>query len=236
MLPFIFGEVNLQLLKNKFLFSVFVWFIILILLSLGFWQIYRLNWKLDLINQIENSLKNDPVELTQTNKKNYLRIKTSGQIDFDNQIYLYHLNEKGKPGFEVVNPILIENENFLINRGWIPFDKKDEIDLNFIDDEALTKIEGSLIYSKKRKPLIPDNDISSNVWYLMNTEEMDIVNNLNTSNYLLKITDKNYFPQILIEFEPTKITNNHLQYAGTWFLLALVNTIMYIYFIYRKVH
>ena len=125
MLPFIFGEVNLQLLKNKFLFSVFVWFIILVLLSLGFWQIYRLNWKLDLINQIENSLKNDPVELTQTNKKNYLRIKTSGQIDFDNQIYLYHLNEKGKPGFEVVNPILIENENFLINRGWIPFDKKD---------------------------------------------------------------------------------------------------------------
>ena len=100
-------------MKNKFLFSVFVWFIILVLLSLGFWQIYRLNWKLDLINQIENSLKNDPVELTQTNKKNYLRIKTSGQIDFDNQIYLYNLNEKGKPGFEVVNPILIENENFL---------------------------------------------------------------------------------------------------------------------------
>ena len=100
----------------------------------------------------------------------------------------------------------------------------------------MTKIEGSLIYSKKRKPLIPDNDISSNVWYLMNSEEMDIVNNLNSSNYLLKITDKNYFPQILIEFEPTNITNNHLQYAGTWFLLALVNTIMYIYFIYRKVH
>ena len=60
----------------------------------------------------------------------------------------------------------------------------------------------------------------------MNSEEMDIVNNLNSSNYLLKITDKNYFPQILIEFEPTNITNNHLQYAGTWFLLALVNTIL----------
>ena len=124
-------------MKNKFLFSVFVWFIILILLSLGFWQIYRLNWKLDLINQIENSLKKDPVELTQTNKKNYLRIKTSGQIDFDNQIYLYHLNEKGKPGFEVVNPILIENENFLINRGWIPFDKKDVPEINEINQNEI---------------------------------------------------------------------------------------------------
>ena len=137
MLQFIFGEVNLQLLKNKFLFSVFVWFIILVLFSLGFWQIYRLNWKLDLINQIENSLKNDPIELTQTNKKNYLRIKTSGQIDFDNQIYLYHLNEKGKPGFEVVNPILIENENFLINRGWIPFDKKDQPEINQINQNEI---------------------------------------------------------------------------------------------------
>ena len=58
------------------------------LLSLGSWQLYRLNWKLDLISEIENSLKNDPVELSKSDKKNYLRIKTSGQIDFDKQIYL----------------------------------------------------------------------------------------------------------------------------------------------------
>ena len=91
---------------------------------MGFWQLYRLNWKLDLIEQIEKSLKNDPVELTNSAKKNYLRIKTSGEINFDKQIYLYNLNESGKPGFEVVNPIKINNENYLINRGWIPFEKK----------------------------------------------------------------------------------------------------------------
>ena len=116
MLPSIFGEVNIQLLKNKFLFSVFVWFIILVLFSLGFWQIYRLNWKLDLINRIENSLKNDPIELSKANKKNFLRIQTSGEIDFDKQIYLYNLNDNGKPGFEVVNPILKKNKNYLINK------------------------------------------------------------------------------------------------------------------------
>ena len=86
-------------MKNKFLFSVFVFFIITVLLSLGFWQLYRLNWKLDLINQIESSLKNDPVELISAEKKNYLRIKTSGEINFEKQIYLYNLNETGKPGF-----------------------------------------------------------------------------------------------------------------------------------------
>ena len=98
-------------MKNKFLFSVFVYFIITVLLSLGFWQLYRLNWKLDLINQIESSLKNDPVELTSAEKKNYLRIKTSGEINFEKQIYLYNLNETGKPGFEVINSIKINNEN-----------------------------------------------------------------------------------------------------------------------------
>ena len=56
------------------------------LLSLGSWQLYRLNWKLNLLSEIENSLKNNPVEFSKVDKKNYLRIKTSGIIDFNKQI------------------------------------------------------------------------------------------------------------------------------------------------------
>ena len=124
-------------MKNKFLFSVFVYFIILVLISLGSWQLYRLDWKLNLISEINNSLKNDPVELSKSNKKNYLRITTSGTVDFDKQIYLYNLNDSGKPGFEVINPILIGNENYLINRGWIPFDKKDKAEINVLDTNSI---------------------------------------------------------------------------------------------------
>jgi len=61
-------------LKYKFLFSVFVFFFIFIFLSLGAWQIVRLNWKLDLINQINSSLKNEAVFLSQSKKQNYLKI------------------------------------------------------------------------------------------------------------------------------------------------------------------
>ena len=64
-------------MKHKFLFSVFVIFFILVFISLGSWQIVRLNWKNNLILEIENSLKNPPVELTQSNKENYLKIKTA---------------------------------------------------------------------------------------------------------------------------------------------------------------
>ena len=111
-------------MKHKFLFSVFVIFFILVFISLGSWQIIRLNWKNNLILEIETSLKNPPVELSELNLSNYLKIKTSGSIDFEKQIYLYNLNESGTPGFEVINPLIIDSKNYLINRGWIPFEKK----------------------------------------------------------------------------------------------------------------
>ncbi len=111
-------------MKHKFLFSVFTIFFIFVFIALGTWQIIRLNWKNNLILEIEESLKNPPIELSQSNKENFLKIKTSGTIDFEKQIYLYNLNESGTPGFEVINPILINNENYLINRGCIPFEKK----------------------------------------------------------------------------------------------------------------
>ena len=119
------GEVKFKALKHKFLFSVFTIFFIFVFIALGTWQIIRPNWKNNLILEIENSLKNPPVQLSQSNQKNYLKIKTSGSVDFEKQIYLYNLNDSGTPGFEVLNPILINGENYLLNRGWIPFEKKD---------------------------------------------------------------------------------------------------------------
>mgnify|MGYP000579234200 CR=1 FL=1 len=142
-------------MKNKFLFSVFIIFFILVFVSLGTWQIIRLNWKNNLISEIENSLKNAPVELAQSKKENFLKIKTSGFIDFDKQIYLYSLNDSGTPGFEVINPITIEDENYLINRGWIPFKKKDTQEINLFDQK---NIIGTLKLQGRKNIFKPDND------------------------------------------------------------------------------
>ena len=134
-------------------------------MSLGFWQLYRLNWKLDLINQIESSLKNDPVELTSSKKKNYLKIKTSGEINFDKQIYLYNLNDNGKPGFEVISSIKINNENYLINRGWIPFEKKDLPEINLINQN---EVIGTILLQPKYSSFKPKNDLEKNYWFTLN--------------------------------------------------------------------
>ena len=90
-----------------------------------------------------------------------------------------------------------------------------------------------MIYSKERKPLIPQNDYASNVWYLMNTEEMDQYHKISSSRYLIKLLDQTRYQDLLIEFEPSNITNNHLQYAVTWFLLSIVIAVMYMYYIRR---
>ena len=212
-------------MKNKLLFSVFVYFIILTLLSLGFWQIYRLNWKLELIEQIENSLKNDPVELTSIEKKNYLRIKTSGEIDFDNQIYLYNLNDAGKPGFEVINPIKIGDENYLINRGWIPFEKKDLPEINLVDQN---QIVGTLMLQTKPSTFKPENDIEKNYWFTLNREDISKFTGRNFSEYVIYLNGDYKIPKPRVI--TAKISNNHKKYAITWFSMAISILLIYLYF------
>ncbi len=212
-------------MKNKFLFSVFVYFIILTLLSLGFWQIYRLNWKLELIEQIENSLKNDPVELSNIEKKNYLRIKTSGDIDFDKQIYFYNLNDSGKPGFEVINPIKIGDENYLVNRGWIPFEKKDLPEINLVDEN---QIVGTLMLQTKPSTFKPENDIEKNYWFTLDREDILKFTGRNFSEYVIYLNGDYKIPKPRVI--TAKISNNHKKYAITWFSMAISILLIYLYF------
>ena len=212
-------------MKNKLLFSVFVYFIILTLLSLGFWQIYRLNWKLELIEQIENSLKNDPVELSNIEKKNYLRIKTSGEIDFDKQIYLYNLNDNGKPGFEVINPIKIGDENYLMNRGWIPFEKKDLPEINLVDQN---QIVGTLMLQTKPSTFKPENDIEKNYWFTLDREDILKFTGRNFSEYVIYLNGDYKIPKPRVI--TAKISNNHKKYAITWFSMAISILLIYLYF------
>ena len=195
------------------------------LLSLGSWQLYRLNWKLNLLSEIENSLKNNPVEFSKVDKKNYLRIKTSGIIDFNKQIYLYNLNESGKPGFEVINPIIINNENYLINRGWIPFDKKDKPEVNLINKD---NIIGTLKLQHKASTFKPDNDINKNYWFTLNREDIFKYTGKKFSDYIIYLNGDYKLPKPKVI--TANISNNHKKYAITWFSMAISILLIYLYF------
>ena len=212
-------------MKHKFLFSVFIIFFILVFVALGSWQIVRLNWKNNLILEIENSLKNPPVELTNSNVENYLKIKTSGSIDLEKQIYLYNLNDAGTPGFEVINPILINDTNYLINRGWIPFEKKNSQEINIFDENDII---GTLKLQGRKNIFKPDNDLEENYWFSLNREDILKFTGKEFSKYIIYLNGNYQVPK------PKKITanisNNHQKYALTWFSLAISILLLYLYF------
>ena len=216
-------------MRNKFLFSIFVFFFITSFILLGTWQIVRLNWKLELINQIETSLKYQPINLSNNVHKDYLKIKTSGILNFEKQIYLYSLNEKGEPGFEVITPIITNNKNYLLNRGWITFDKKNTQEINIVNSK---NIIGTLKKQLKANRFKPINNITENYWFSLNRRD------------IFQYTGKNFSPFIIylnnnLDVPKTKkitknISNNHKKYAVTWFSLAFSVFVFYIYFRKKK--
>ncbi len=213
-------------MKNKLAFSLFVYFFILVFLSLGVWQIIRLDWKLTLIKQINHSLVSEPSEFNGTNLKNFRNIKFIGKIDYDNQIYLYSLNEKGAPGFDLINPIIINNKLFLVNRGWIPRNQKGKkFELNEENFTAILKEKSKFNYFK------PENDLENNYWFTLDDEDLNKFTGKTFSNYIIflnnRVNDKNYPLQKNIT---ANISNNHLKYALTWFSLAISIFLIYLYF------
>ena len=216
-------------MRHKLLFSIFVFFFISIFIALGTWQIIRLNWKLELINQIKNTLKDEPVNLSNHSLKNYLRIKTSGNINFNKQIYLYNLNESGDPGFDIVTPIIIDKKNYLLNRGWIPFNKKNTQEINMLDPN---NIIGVLKKQLKESRFKPENNIYENYWFTLNRKDIFQYTGKNFSPFIIYLNNNLDIPKT--RTITANISNNHKKYAITWFSLAISILVFYLYFRKKK--
>ena len=156
-------------MKNLFLFNILVFLFISLFCSLGTWQLYRLQWKQNLISQISEGLKSSPVKYSQNIKKNYQKVTLVGEYNFKNQIYLYSLNTKGQPGFDVVTPFqTISKENVLVNRGWI---EKDFINTPEINHSTIN-ITGLLRKANRKNIFTPENDVKENIWFSINLKEV----------------------------------------------------------------
>ena len=214
-------------MKKIFLFNILVFVFITLFCSLGTWQLYRLQWKLSLINEISEGLKSTPIKYSKEIAKNYQRVALEGTYDFKNQIYLYSLNVKGQPGFDVITPFqTFESENILINRGWIKKEFKNDIK---IDSIMQKKIQGLLKKNTHKNLFKPENDIQKNIWFTINLDQVKEFTGKNFSNFTVYLEDKKAKMPI-----PKKITinvsNNHLKYAITWYSISISILIFFLYF------
>ena len=214
-------------MKNQLLFNIFVLSVVTLFCALGTWQLVRLQWKNTLIDQISKGLNSSPVNYSEKIRVNYQRVFTEGKYNFEKQIYLYSLNDKGQPGYDVITPFETLNlENILVNRGWIKSNLKNN---DILDGTTDIKIQGLILKNRKPNIFKPENDVEANIWFSINLEQVQEVTRKNFSNYILYLENK----KINIP-KPKKITidlpNNHLKYAFTWYSISISIFGYFLYF------
>jgi|TARA_B110000211_G_scaffold196991_1_gene226287 surfeit locus 1 family protein len=194
---------------------------------LGTWQLYRLDWKQDLISTIDQGLTSKPIQYSNKININYQRVILDGKYDLKNQIYLYSLNSKGQPGFDVITPFqTLGGDNILINRGWIDKEMKNKAEINLIKNN---KVQGFLRKIVKKNIFKPENNIEKNVWFSINLKQIKEITGKNFDNYVVFLEDES-----ITLPNPKKISidvpNNHLKYAITWYSISISILFYFLYF------
>ena len=210
--------------KIKSLDILFIFFIFIVL-SLGTWQVFRLNSKSQLISDLENNLKRNSIDFNVDIDKEYTKVLLKKK-NLKSKIFLYHLN-KGEIGFKVIVPYEVNSSLLvLVDKGWIRKDKINSIKNSLFNDDI---IEGYTKKIREKKLFTPKNNIKEDFLYSVEIDN------------LKKSLNKNIYPLLIIQTSKTKkdiipndyrvgLSNNHLQYAITWYGLALFTIIFFLYY------
>ena len=215
---------------KKIIFTNFSFLIIILLFSLGTWQLIRLNWKQQLIEDISVSINKPALEVSDLAQvKSFQNIKLSGDL-FKKNYFIYQLNEKGKYGFNLISLMKVnENYSVLIQRGWIN-SIKDEYKFNLNNEQY--KLSGRVENIKPKGFFTPNNDTNLKFKYYIDTGLLETINKVKIYPFILIQTSKDGQFENIKNLQNLNITNNHLQYAITWFVLGFCILIAFCF--YRK--
>jgi surfeit locus 1 family protein len=229
--------------RGLLLFTAFSAASLALLIGLGVWQLQRLEWKQGLIAQIEARAQAEPVTLKEALTRarsgddiSYLRVRVDGRFDNGKERYLYAVSD-GTPGWHVITPLATaDGAVVLVDRGFVPnaFKERSSRAQGEIDDDVA--VTGLARNPDSQGPFIPDNEPAENRWFWRDLGAM--------SKSMFPAGAPDIAPFIL-EAERSDIPggwplggqtrldlpNNHLQYALTWFLLALCIVVIYVIYV-----
>lgn len=202
----------------------------LILLSLGLWQIERLQWKTGIMAQLDTLYASDPME----NRINYNDLTGSqsmlygyvqGTLESEKTILLKPKTYKGKIGSHVITPFkLTSGEYILVNQGWLPEEA----------EATPPTIRTMQLPGILRKPqdnqFTPENSPYDNIWNQINITQMA---------YHWRMGDTPVSPMVLYATAPisSEITpifnkwyprNKHKAYAIFWFSMAFIYCVIFV--------
>ncbi len=200
-----------------------------VLVSLGTWQVRRLEWKQGVLAEIEARIAADPVALPATpdpEADRYLPVRVDGTLGEAELHVLVSTRDLGA-GYRVIAPFTTDaGRRILVDRGFIPTEAKDRRRTT-----GAMEITGNLHWPQEIDGFTPDPEPDENIWFARDVPTLAAA--LDTEPVLL-IARSQTDPEVTpLPVTTVGIPNDHLQYAVTWFGLALVWVMMTLYFLWR---
>lgn len=235
-------------------FTAITAFFLALLIGLGVWQLQRREWKLDLIAETEAQLAADPAALTllldlwPPEELEYRPVTLQGTPLPENRVRLFEPLE-GTPGTWQFVPLRLADgsgRSVFVNFGFVP----EGMTAPPLPEGAIT-VEG-VVRLPSTNRFAPDPDPARDLWYGRDVVSMAAAQKLTSALPLYVIrrdgaearpgaqSGSQSQPQPrqgqvpILQAARPDLPNNHLNYALTWFSLALCVVAMYAAFHVRQ--
>ena len=192
-----------------------------VLIGLGVWQLQRLEWKQAKLAQIEAKIASAPIDLpaSVTEKDDiYLPVMVQGRLLGPEALVLTGLNEAGA-GYRVIGAFEVAggSRKIMVDLGFVA-----EADRGIARPKEPITITGNLNWPAEKDGYTPEPDLLRGIWFAREVERM--ANVLGTEQVL--VVARKVDPAILaispLPVDTSSVPNDHLNYAITWFSLAVV--------------
>lgn len=200
-----------------------------ILCALGIWQLQRLQWKEAKIAEIEQRLEADPVgmpTMPSYGVDNYRGIEVGGELVGPEVHILTSLKPDG-PGFRVIRKLdILDGRMILADLGFVPETQKEAQ-----RQTGAVFIQGNLIWPDETDSYTPEPNLERNIWFARDVDK--IAEALGTEPIM--VAARSIVPEMDTTPMPVtvNITNDHKQYAITWFSLMAVWIMMTLFWLWR---
>jgi surfeit locus 1 family protein len=202
------------------------------LVGLGTWQVERRAWKLALIERVEARVHapaaaapgSDAWPLVTAEAAEYRHVSATGEFLNDRDTLVQAATVKG-PGYWVLAPFRTE-QGFLVlvNRGFVPADRRDKNSRAAGDIGGRTTVTGLLRMTEPEGGFLRTNDPAGGRWYSRDVAAIAAAQGLaDVAPYFI---DADATPNAgglpLGGLTVVAFPNSHLVYAITWYSLALM--------------
>ena len=213
--------------------------IVLLCVGLGSWQVQRLFWKERLIAERAAAVAAAPVSAagitTAAADMEFHHVSDEGVFLNDKEIFLGATSEGGANGYQILTPLKEPDGRIVfVNRGFVPAEFKARAKRIAGEPAGPVRIEGLLRLPPNGRPnwFLPDNRPDMNYWFWVDLPAMAAADKLDGAAPFYIDADATPNPGGWPRGGVTRLAlpNDHLQYAITWFSLAIAMIVIYVLF------